>query len=367
MTNPDTGSTDPYLNQVMTDIQAEVRRRRAAGDFPPSQERRLDRIFARFTPVGAQDGHFAEALKKADRSAYVDIEVPTASEKPGVSRLKRLLRSLMAWYLNYVVQQIVHFTSATMRVLHLLDERVGELEDEAAAHRAPPLGEADEAVVVTDFSAWSDLVVEDLAGVKGRVLHAGCGDGSVLDRLLDLGVDAYGVDSRAELLDVPARKGLDVRLEVPFEHLDAVSDSSLSGLILSGFPDRLVVGAQRRLASVAAAKLAPGGHLILLGTWPRAWVQTAGEVASDLAPGRPLHPSTWRHLFAQVGLDVDVIQIPGGEDPRAGVFPLPDGVDGLIPVPGDDELARAINANLERLNQTLYGPASFAVVGAASR
>ncbi len=82
----DDAATHAYLDRVRREIDDEVRRRRAAGDFPPSYERRLDELFARFTPTGAADDHFTEALKLADRSAYFDIEVPIGpSASPGGS------------------------------------------------------------------------------------------------------------------------------------------------------------------------------------------------------------------------------------------------------------------------------------------
>ncbi|MGH9301128.1 MAG: hypothetical protein ACRD0I_12310 [Acidimicrobiales bacterium] len=341
-------AVDPYLTEVMDQIQAEVRKRRAAGDFPPSEERRLDRIFARFTPVGDTDGHFAEALKKADRSAYIDIEVPTASEKPGVSQLKRTLRRLMAWYLNYLVQQLVHFTSATMRVLHLMDERVTELELEVAGRRAPALEDPDEAVVASDLSEWDDFVVDYMGGTSGRVLHAECGEGGILARLQGAAVDAYGVDSRARLLDAPARAGLDVRLEEPFDHIGAVADAGLSGLILSGFPDRMPLGAQRRLVTLARTKLARGGRFVLVGTCPRAWSQMVGEVGADLAPGHPLHGATWAHLLEAAGFEQVRVESKGARP--------------LAVVEGTDDMALALNANVARIDEMLFGPTSFAVV-----
>ena len=42
----------------------------------------------------------------------------------------------------------------------------------------------------------------------------------------------------------------------------------------------------------AAAVLGDRGRLIVIGTSQAAWARHAGAVASDLAPGRPLHAET---------------------------------------------------------------------------
>ncbi len=352
MSSGETMNEEPevFLKRVMGEIDDEVRRRRAAGDFPPSFERRLDLLFSRFTPVGANEGHFAETLKLADRSAYVDIEVPVRSDMPGVGLVKRILRKLMAWYLNYVVQQITHFTSATMRVLHMVDERLDTLEKESEARRPAPLEDEDLSTVAVDVSAWTELVLEAMEKVEGRILHTECGDGVVVGALSAAGRDVYGVDPRAHLLDTAAAAGLDVRREDPLEHLRAVSDLALGGLVLSGCVDRLPVRFQRELAELAGAKLNPGGTLVIVAASPNWWARSAPVVETDLAPGRPLHPDTWCHLLEQHGFGS--LRVVSG--PAEG---------GLQTVPGADPAAQAINSNLERLNETLFGPTTFAVVG----
>lgn len=344
------GAEGSYLARVMEEIDEEVRARRAAGDFPPSFERRLDDMFARFTPVGVHEGHFEETLRLADRSAYIDIEVPVRSEKPGLGLVKRVLRRLMAWYLNYVVQQLTHFTSNTMRVLHMVDERLDELEEEVEASR--PTSPALEAVPAdeADVGAWAATVVELLAKADGRVLHVECGSGALLAALSGEGVDVYGVDGRAELLDEAARLGLDVRRGDALDHLRSVSPRGLGGLVLSGFVDRLPLRSQVALVEVAAAKLRPGARLVVLGTSPNAWRIRSSPVEADLSPGRPLHPRTWSHLLGEAGFVA--LGFEWGEDGER-----------LERVPGDVPGAPVINADLERLESLLLGPERYLVTG----
>ncbi|HZD64972.1 MAG TPA: hypothetical protein VE152_02610, partial [Acidimicrobiales bacterium] len=155
------------------ELQAEVRRRRAEGSFPPSLEGALDRAFQAVVPERASAG-FPEALRRVEEASYVDLEVPTASRVPGGSRAKALLRSLMAWYLNYLADQVNRFAATTLRALRLLEARVADLEEEAGAGR-PLLPPAPGGVGTDPSSGWADLVRARLAGAAGPVLHAECG------------------------------------------------------------------------------------------------------------------------------------------------------------------------------------------------
>src|SRR5437660_882804 len=73
---PGTAPPDPvrYLAQVMDEIDAEVRRRRASGDLPVGLEQELDELFLEFSPIGLHGkARLRETLSLVDRSAYVDL------------------------------------------------------------------------------------------------------------------------------------------------------------------------------------------------------------------------------------------------------------------------------------------------------
>jgi SAM-dependent methyltransferase len=291
------GSAEPAPAGVLAEIGEEVRRRRTAGELLPSFERQLDEAFAGLSP-GGEKGTFGRVLEVADRSSYVDIEVPVRSNLPAGGLVKRAVRKVLWWYVDYVVQQVNRFTAATTRVLHLVDSRVAKLEREsgdadAAVRLAPPF----------DPEPWVELVASEMSSVPGPVLHTGCADGRLLAALRNRGVVAYGVDVRDDLLDQAAAAGLDVRLDHPLRHLERLEDGSLGGVVLSGFVDLLAVPDHYHLVELARAKLRPGGVVVVLGTRPEAWTGTAPVAVIDLSPGRPLHAETWSHLLAADGFD----------------------------------------------------------------
>jgi hypothetical protein len=297
---PGDQATRAYLDRVRREIDDEVRRRRAAGDFPPSFERRLDELFARFTPTGESDDHFTEALKLADRSAYFDIAVPYGSRRAPKGLVKWSLWQAEAWFVNYVVTQINHFAASAMRVLHLLDERVSDLERDVGLLTPPPLPEDEVLVPGADTAPFAALITATLSAPTaptGRVLHVECGDGA----LTAAGLDAYGVDPGSAASDRAAQAGLDVRRDDALGHLGSVGDDALAGLVLSACVDRFSLAERRRLLRLAETKLAAGGHLVVIASTPEAWEQMVGPIAADLSAGRPLHCETWVHLVGQAG------------------------------------------------------------------
>lgn len=330
--------------RLVDEIDAEVRRRREAGDLPPDFERELDLAFARFAPVPAIGDDFDQVMERAEQSTFIDVLAPTQSAQPLVGQAKRVIRKAIIWEVRHVASQVSAFASAMARATRLLAARVDALEQVVP----PParLRSLGAAAVPVDAGVWGPTVVEAMAGARGRVLHAESGDGSLVLALIAAGLDAYGVDP----LDQAAPPGAEVRTDEVTDHLAALPDGGLGGLVLSGCVERLPLGAQAGLAELAAVKVAPGAAVVVLSADPRAWEEGRSPVDADLAAGRPLRAETWCHLLAAQGLDARV----AAEQP----VPAP---DTLQPVPGADPVSAA---NLERLNQVLFPRAAYAVVAA---
>jgi Methionine biosynthesis protein MetW len=308
-----------YLEQVRREIEEEVKRRRAAGDFPPSFERKLEELFARFTPTGTHDDRFTEALKLADRSAYFDTQVPFGSRREPKGFTKWVLWQAEAWFVNYVVRQLNHFSSSAMRVMHLLDERLSEVEREVELLAEPALS-GDEAISPgADPAPFFQVLSTRLSapGVPdGRILHAECGEGSLLEALSEADLDVYGIDPGTAGADVAVRKGLDVRRDEVLGHLGSIAAERLAGVVLSGCVDRMSVSERRRLLQLAEMKVAPGGTVAILLISASSWRERVGPVVADLAPSGPWSPETWAHLLQ--GLGFGAVSIFSGPESGEG-------------------------------------------------
>lgn len=317
------------LGAVLADIEEEVRARRASGELPASFERELDEVFERLVPdeVGGQD--LTLVIDAAERAAFLDVQVPVESRNPAFATVKKAVRKLVLWYMEHLARQVGAFGGTVVRGLRLLAGRTEDLETRVAAledarreqEAVPPLvaralaGARPEAAAPGPPDDWDALLVEALDGAAGRVAHLGAGEGRLVRVLVDAGVDAYGVDPRpaSEAGGGAGDVGLELRAGDPLEHLEQVTEAGLAGLVLTGFVDGLPLPAKVRLVELAARALAADGHLTLVASWPDAWAAERTPLEADLAPGRPLHPETWRALLAAAGFgEVEVVEGQGG-------------------------------------------------------
>jgi len=352
---PDAAGRIEYLNQVMADIDAEVRLRRASGDLPAGLEQELDELFLEFSPVGLQGkARLRETLALVDGSAYVDIAVPVESQKLVGAYVKRSIRKALGWYIGFIVHQIVKFAWAVSRMFHVVVAHVEDLEAEVATLRTPEVPPSAVPIVDPGSAWWSAGAVQALTGVRGRVLHADCGNGSLVDALVAAGVDAYGVDPGEVVIESAVERGLDVRAESALGHLDVVADGALSGLVLSGSVQWLHPNERDRLVRLAATRLDVDGVLVLASATPETWAAATSPVLADLAPGRPLHAETWSHLLAGHGFR-SVGITSGGEDRR------------IAPVTSTGPDAAALNAAIEAVNAHLLGPGEYLLIAVRER
>ena len=316
MSDPAATPADPqaYVEQVMAEIEEEVRLRRASGDLPPRLERELDELFLAHSPVGERGGDLEDALRKVDAATFIDPVVPIESERPAGAVVKRGMRSLLLWYMGWVTHQMNQSTSAIGRALHLVDGRLKDLD--SLLQEQKPTGP-----IVVEFPGqhgpdvwWADPAAGVLAKAPGRVLHAACGDGWLVRRILESGGDAYGVDPRPHLIDGADLGALDLRGEDVATHLRAVAPAGLGGLVLSGLVEGMDSGARTKLLSLAGSGLAPGGTLVIHSATRESWDALDAPYEADLCPGRPMRPQAWCRLLEQMGYEADSQPGPQGSD-----------------------------------------------------
>jgi hypothetical protein len=280
----------------------------------------------------------------------VHADVPTESRMAMAAYVKRFVRKLTGWYARFLTQQVTAFNGAITRAVRLLGARVDDLEIVTVRAGERSLAEIRDHRPGPDLTGWVGLIVAEMTAARGRVLHTECGAGAALLALGAAGVDAYGVEPVEALAVEASQAGLDVRGDDPLTHLRALPEASLGGLVLSGCVDDRALGEMLEIADRAAAVLAPGGRVVIVSDGPAAWARQTDPVVADLAPGRPLHPETWRHLLGERGF----------RDLRVDSVPSP--VEALKTVPTDVGGAEVINANIERLNRLLFAPSGYAVV-----
>jgi SAM-dependent methyltransferase len=303
-----------YVEQVMAEIAEEVRLRRASGDLPPKLERELDELFLAHSPVAGRGGDLGDALRMVDAATFIDPVVPVESERAAGAAVKKGMRSLLLWYVGWLTHQMSQSASAVSRALHIVDDRLGELDRLVEGQRVPPAGVVEFSALLRPDAWWVEPAVAAVAKAPGRILHVACGDGWLVRRIVAAGGDAYGVDPRSLAVDTADLGVVDLRGEPVGEHLRAVAAAGLGAVVLSGTVDGMGSAERGQLLAAIGTRLAPGGTLVVHSVTRQAWEAADAPPEADLAPGRPLRPEAWCTLLDQNGYEAVAHPGPGGDD-----------------------------------------------------
>jgi SAM-dependent methyltransferase len=303
-----------YVEQVMAEIAEEVRVRRASGDLPPKLERQLDELFLAHSPVAGRGGDLGDALRMVDAATFIDPVVPVESERAAGAAVKKGMRSLLLWYVGWLTHQMSQSASAVSRALHIVDDRLQELERVVDGQRVPGAGVLEFPGLDRADAWWVESAAAAVAKAPGRVLHAACGDGWFVRRVQEAGGDAYGVDPRPRLVETAALGIMDLRAEPLAEHLRAVAPAGLGAVVLSGTVEGMAAAERSRLLALIGSSLAPGGTLVIHSVTRQTWEAPDSPPETDLAAGRPLRPEAWCSLLEENGYAATAQLGPGGAD-----------------------------------------------------
>jgi SAM-dependent methyltransferase len=193
----------------------------------------------------------------------------------------------------------------------------------------------------------------------GPVLDIGCGRGEFLELLAEAGIEARGIDTDSDMVAFCRGEALDVEQHDAIAYLAALEDGALGGIFCAHVLEHLLPPVLLRLLELAKAKLRPDGLFVAETPNPRTLVSLSTFFA-DLTHAQPLHPETLAYLAGQAGLrhvEIRYLNPPPAEG-RLRAVPLPEA--------RELQAAReTLNANVERLNEVIFGPQDFAVLARA--
>ena len=302
------------LEMVRAQIADEVRQRRVGGSFDALKERELEQLFHQYAPLQGRDGALAETLRAVDVTAYIDPHVPVASSQPAGTAIKRSLRKASFWYVSWIAAQVTRSLSTVARSLHLIDDELSDIRkslDGLTLSGSPVI----ELTGAEGPAAWWAAAARELAlAAQGRVLVSACADGWLVSSLVAGGVDAYGLDPRTERIMEAEIAGLDLRDDDLLEHLDAVADERLAGMVLNGTTEALLPAQRRRLLRRIERVLARDAVVAIHAVHPDAVDGDEVPAELDLAGARPLRPTTWLALLGELGFEATVTSGPKGRD-----------------------------------------------------
>ena len=199
------------------------------------------------------------------------------------------------------------------------------------------------------------VYVDRFKGAAG-VLDIGCGRGEFLELLRAARIEAKGVDKDLDMVLLCREKGLDVSKADGPPYLESLPDESLDGVFASQVIEHMDAADIVRLVQLAHRKLRPNGILILETPNPRCLTVFAETFYMDLSHTRPIHPAAAKFLLESTGFRNVELQFSAPVDPSVRIPVLP---AASFPSGAVDEFNRGV----ERLNELLYGPQDYAVIG----
>jgi SAM-dependent methyltransferase len=363
--------SEPSVDELVATLQARVAERRAAGEYPDDLEDRLDAHFRRL--IGPGSGVPQERWAELD-ARVAALEPPPAGRLPrrphvaddiaslraAIETLARLTREVHDDAREGLVQQIDDLRADLSRLAHAVHAG-GATPGAPESQPAPPVG-------LKAWFAWEEFelafrgtaesVRERYRDLAARfagcspVLDVGFGRGEFLDLLREIDVEASGIEVDADLVYAAAARGLDVRLGDVAAYLASLPDASLGGVCALQVVEHLTPQEYVDFTRSVARVVRPGGLVVIDSPNPSSFYVYAHAFYLDPTHTRPVHPLFFMFLFDRAGFEK--VELEWRSPPPAAAF--------LEPVPGDDALARAVNANIERLNAVLYGPQDFAII-----
>ncbi len=389
-----------------------------ARETEDAQAAEIDAIFARLqeeirnTPAVGSHGRevhaWLAAREDAEQRWAVTADRPFVSRPGSLGRLrglvlvpvKSVVRKLVRWYVEPFAADQRSFNAVALRLLDDLHERtaslvarleraseelrvatrrLAELDDRvlrlerrdgatsplppSPAGAVPDTGGAFDHFALevrlrgpsTDVRARQAVYVDDLRGAA-PVLDVGCGRGEMLVLLRDAGIAASGVDADPDMVAFAQAQHLDVVQADALQRLDTLRDGSLGGVFAAQFVEHLPPARLIRFIELAAHKLRPGGVLVLETINPLSFVALRHFFA-DLTHCRPLVPETLEIIARHAGFartEVRFVNEPPASE-RLWPVALPD-------APDMDDAREALDANVRRLNEIVFGPQDYALI-----
>ena len=386
--------TDELIEQLRDRISA----RRLDGTYPAGVETELAARAQQAESELLADLH--TAMDAADRLARLQIgrdHISYESALPGGSNVHRAVGAVASRQTIGVLSQLSEVRNAvdaSLRSLLTLVRRLTEMQlaaDTSASAAAGSVASGVDAAAIEDlqlrvealeladrrrsFRPWFTLesfedwfridddqtrerlerYADHFVDAPGPVLDIGCGRGGFLEVLGEAGIAARGVEIVRELVDECVDKGLDVAFGDGVTVLESLPDDSLGGVASLQVVEHLEAQQTLQLVGQAARKIAPGGRIVLETVNPQSLYALSHAYVIDPTHVRPVHPSYLAYLVAHAGF-ADVRIELASPPPR-------DEVLSEVPENGPAaELAAAVNENVRRLNELVFGPQDYAVL-----
>lgn len=396
------------VDELVARLRAKVEERRQSGEYPPGLEHDLDAHLRRVAAHRA-DGYTDELrarLAHLERGVGFDPgRISYDSRVPGGKLLHKSIGKVVSRQTQGIFEQVQELTDAvreSVRAIadaledprgHKHHDLAGQLDaifERLAAYEREP---ADTSSAVADLRRRLDALEEterrrsftpsytnerfeaEFRGDEQEMLDRyrdlvkrfdgcspvvdiGCGRGEFLTLLAELGVEATGVEIDPVLAEQCRESGQEVDVADGVRWLEGAVDRSLGGIALIQVVEHMSPQEVVDLVALSARKLRSGGRIVIETVNPQSLYVFAHAFYVDPTHGSPVHPAYLSFLLSEAGFAE--VAIDWRSPPPAGEVLEESGLEES----GDaTPLSQTVDANVRRLNQILFAPQDYAVVG----
>ena len=386
--------------EVLQRLKEEVRRQR-------------QRLQAEGQGIGAPQvsDKLRMAMAEVRAARTVNPHLPIAWPKwpPGVwpkiaAATQKVVRRLLRWYINPIVEQQNAFNAAATRVLEESTASLAQLREESTASLAQLRAEQQEEQEITRLrlqrlerklkqpsqttsppSAKTEtpgispldyfylgLKYRGPENLKERqrayvdyfqdcqnVLDIGCGRGEFVELLLERGIGARGIDLDPDMVGYAVERDQPVEQAEALEYLTRLPDGSLDGVFMAQVVEHLTPENLSHLLELCYRKMKPGARLIAETINPSCLTALANWYLIDPSHVTPVHTETMRFLLEGAGFWQIQLLFLSPVPPQDRLTSLPVDPDAS---PQEQERIRRLNHNIERLNAVLFGYQDYAAI-----
>jgi O-antigen chain-terminating methyltransferase len=191
------------------------------------------------------------------------------------------------------------------------------------------------------------------------VLDIGCGRGEFLEILKDHSIGSIGIDFDPDMIRFCRSRKLNVELTDAITYLEKVADNSIDGIFIDQVVEHLEPDYLVRMLSACFRKMKPGANIIVETVNPLS-LASFFNFYLDMSHHKPVHPLTLKFLLESVGFRSNEIKY---------YSTIPDEVK-LQKIHSDEKISdneqkilNTYNSNIEQLNNLLWGPRDYAIIG----